>query len=68
MIEPVEVPAAVFATDPFWARLNRLADDQGHLDHPRILVGRVEPTSRYTLRCERCQSAVVELVVIRAAR
>ncbi|WP_328384363.1 hypothetical protein OHQ88_33415 (plasmid) [Micromonospora zamorensis] len=68
MNELLVVPAAGFGSDLFWARLSRLADERGHLDHPRMLVGFVEPQNRYTLRCERCREPVVQLAVDRAGR
>lgn len=65
--EPLTVPAAVFGTAAFWRRLEHLAGEAGHGEHPLMLVGRTDPNNRYTLRCERCTAGVVELLVDRAS-
>lgn len=57
----------VFAGDRFWAALDRLADRRGHDGHPRILVGLADPTSRYELRCVRCERPVATMDVRRDA-
>lgn len=63
--EPVRVRAAVFGSDRFWRHLNRLADDAGHEGHTRWLSGRLDPDNAYTLWCQRCDAAVVEMLVDR---
>ncbi|MFJ8690208.1 hypothetical protein [Micromonospora wenchangensis] len=60
-------PADGFATTPFWRRLTAVAAEQGHdRDHGLQLVGHVDPDNLYTLRCVRCDLAVVELTVDRS--
>lgn len=59
----VEVPQAHFATPAFWRRLDVEAGH--HTDHPRQLVGHVEPTNRYDYLCVRCETVLVEVIVRR---
>ncbi len=63
--EHLLVAQDVFAGDRFWAALDRLADRRGHDAHPRILVGLTDPTSRYELRCVRCEQPVATMGVRR---
>lgn len=67
MAEPTRLvePAASFASTDFWRRLTQGV--RGHDDHPLMLVGSAESTARYDLRCDRCDSRLVEVLVDRAA-
>ncbi|MET8354154.1 MULTISPECIES: hypothetical protein [unclassified Micromonospora] len=64
---PLIEPASTFGSTPFWRRLNRLAAERGHAEHPTMLVGSAEVTDRYGLRCTRCDETVVSIGVDRAA-
>lgn len=63
----VVVPAAEFAGPAFWQRANSTAVDQGHGGHPTMLVGEVESTDVYRLRCQLCDTTIVEVTVDRSA-
>jgi hypothetical protein len=63
--DPVQVRQAVFGSDRFWARLNQLADARGHEGHTRWLTGQIDLSNAYTLWCQRCGTAAVEMLVDR---
>ncbi len=63
--EHLLVAQGVFAGERFWAALDRLADRQGHDGHSRVLVGSADPTSRYELRCVRCERPIATIDVRR---
>jgi hypothetical protein len=59
------VQQAVFASEHFWAALNRLAARRGHDGHQRYLVGTTEHTDWYALRCATCDQVVATMLVER---
>jgi hypothetical protein len=65
--EHLLVAQEVFAGDRFWAALDRLADRRGHDEHPRVLVGLIDPINRYELRCVRCERPIATMDVRRDA-
>lgn len=65
MTGPVRVPADEFADAAFWRRAESTAADRGHGGHPIMLVGQVDPTNVYLLRCPPCDVTVIEIAVDR---
>lgn len=65
MTAPLDVPAPEFASAGFWRRLDTLATGRGHHGHPTMLVGHVEPTDQYALRCMQCDQVVAAISVQR---
>jgi hypothetical protein len=63
--EQLLVPQAEFAGPRFWAAADRLAHRRGHGDHQCGLIGLVEPTDRYELRCVPCDEVLAVLTVER---
>ncbi|MFI1194163.1 hypothetical protein ACH4T9_13010 [Micromonospora sp. NPDC020750] len=59
------MPADEFATTAFWRRLTAAASGHGHDGHEVMLVGQVNPTDVYELRCVRCDRPVVAIRVQR---
>jgi hypothetical protein len=43
--------------------LNQLVNGRRHAGHTRWLSGQADPDNHYTLWCQRCEVALVELVV-----
>ncbi len=64
-VEHLIVAQDVFAGGPFWAAVDRLGDRRGHYGHQRFLVGSVEATNRYELRCITCDDRAIATMDVR---
>jgi hypothetical protein len=66
-VEHLIVAQHVFASNRFWAALNRLAQRRGYGGHQRYLLGAAEPTNWYESHCVSCERVIATMDVQREA-
>ena len=68
MTQHLAVQADDFATDRFWASLNRLADSEGHEGHARFMVGQAQRLDHYEYQCSTCGVTGAQFVIDPSSR